>query len=441
MKNTLKALIMIQIVVLVIIGITSCGYGSGHDRLDVNFKRDTQANYGAAAAVYNDRIYYVSNELGIAGVYSMNPDGSDVRLEVDKPSIKGLEIRDDVLYYNGVFRINEPTRFSPPSSAINDHSIHSLTLGKEKSGKVGGVDYRYNVTGFYLSQNGYRVISYRANELSLYDKDAKIVDRSTIREKVTRSFETGDTEVKIDIYEFGDFIILSSHYPDDYTYDRFAGNNPCVLDTVTGNLVLTCSHSTQYNELQAFYMDNNNIYCSSNEMIIILDRTTYQVKSSFMLEELTDDYYINYMVHDRNNIYVAAKKHNKFVNPYDKLYKINMDTKECSEIININRKERVLGLADEHIIFLDHKEIYKIDLSNGVIGDRQKLCDAPADIHLERYIIDYAGEWMFIYKSYPRERGSATDPGQQLLKKINLQTGEVIENDIELDFSVLDKYR
>ena len=77
------------------------------------------------------------------------------------------------------------------------------------------------------------------------------------------------------------------------------------------------------------------------------------------------------------------------------------------------------------------------------LAGETRLCDAPKDIDKEKYTIDYAGDWMFVYKVYG---GFTTgniddDPGQQLVYKINLKTGEVVENTVPLDFSQVDPYR
>jgi tricorn protease-like protein len=46
-----------------------------------NIKPDSNANYGKKAAFCDGRVYYLSAENGTQGIYSMNADGSDVRIE------------------------------------------------------------------------------------------------------------------------------------------------------------------------------------------------------------------------------------------------------------------------------------------------------------------------------------------------------------------------
>ena len=78
--NMKKSVTIILSAILVLI-LASCS-PLHSDNLRIDFKPDKSSNYGYAAAVYEDRIYYVSNELGDAGVYSMALDGSDIRMEL-----------------------------------------------------------------------------------------------------------------------------------------------------------------------------------------------------------------------------------------------------------------------------------------------------------------------------------------------------------------------
>jgi hypothetical protein len=83
--------------------------------------------------------------------------------------------------------------------------------------------------------------------------------------------------------------------------------------------------------------------------------------------------------------------------------------------------------------------IFNID----TLGDKQKLCNAPQDFSSKNYLVDIAGNWMFIYKIYPEVGSPIYEfdlPGQQLVYKINLENRECLYNDKQLDFSVLAHY-
>ena len=58
------------------------------------------ANYGKKAAVYDNRIYYLSAELGKQGIYSMSLDGTDVRQEFSAADIRSLTVDASGFYYS-----------------------------------------------------------------------------------------------------------------------------------------------------------------------------------------------------------------------------------------------------------------------------------------------------------------------------------------------------
>ena len=73
----------------------------------MNFKQDKLSSRGFAAAVYKNRIYYISNEKSEPGVYSMNMNGSDIQLEAKNPSITHIQLYKDNLYYLGLWEIDK----------------------------------------------------------------------------------------------------------------------------------------------------------------------------------------------------------------------------------------------------------------------------------------------------------------------------------------------
>ena len=433
------------------------------DNLRIDFKPDKSSNYGYAAALYEDRIYYVSNELGDAGVYSMALDGSDVRLETANPSVTNLELSGGVLYFTGLYRIKD-RRGSIQTDTINNHAVYYGNPGGTFE-KAGYLDPVYNIKGFYFSRNGYSVFRYGATieELHLFDaiRSESFSDTSDTITDVSFQYnnvddytlainhgESSTEEILKNVYQFGDLLIITKHIPEDHKNIYWITGDPYVLDSNTGELVLKFDRN-QANELKAFYMDEENVYCSYKEMIVILDKETYQVKTTFIPGELSYKYNITYMTKLGDQVYIIADYWKDQIDRTlpllgEKLYIMNPGTFECNMVLDLGSNQRVIGIEENHIILLDHGAIYRVSLDDEQTGSRTKICDAPSDIDSKNHTIDYAGNWMFIYKNYP-ENGAFTygsdSPGQQLLYKINLETGEIIQNDVTLDFSALDKYR
>lgn len=430
------------------------------DNIRINLKNDKSSNFGYAAAVYEDRIYYISNELGTAGIYSMNLDGSEIKVEVENPSITSLEVREGILYFNGLFKIKK-RQGSIQTSTINNHTVYYCAFG-EKVKKADYINPNFNINGFFVSEEGYIAARYGATLEDLHLFSPSYLETFSDIDNIiaTISFEYYDEmyveygdeddkkrEVQKNIYQFGDLLIIAEHIPEGKELNRFTNEDPYVLDSNTGDLVLVYSDK-QADALKAFYMDENNIYCSYKEMVVVLDRATYQTKTTFVPEGLSKEFQIVDIMKYADDLYIIADKWRCFDEKTlpllgEKLLLIDSGTFMISEVLELGLKQRIIGLDENYIILLEDEVIYEVSLDDGKIGDKTIVSDAPLDICSKNHIIDYAGDWMFIYKSYP-ENGAFTygseAPGQRLLMKVNLESGEIIENNVVLDFEAHGKY-
>lgn len=64
------------LICIFIMSICICACSSRMDGAKICYKQNTLSGKGIAAAHHDGRIYYVSNELGVSGIYSMREDGS-----------------------------------------------------------------------------------------------------------------------------------------------------------------------------------------------------------------------------------------------------------------------------------------------------------------------------------------------------------------------------
>jgi len=458
MKRNIK--IMASVTLILILASCSSQY-SGN--LWIEYKNNILLNRGYAATVYEDRIYYVSNELGTAGIYSMKYDGTDIRIETANPDIKCLEISNGVMYYNGLYRINKK-QGSIQSSVKNDHTIYTFSFG----GKAEPTDYtdkNHNVQKFYISQNGYIGICYGSlamEEFRIYDIDYsesfsnekdkitkvsfQYTDRNTYNEIANNKNNKTENVISI-IYQFGDFLIIAGNIPEGNEINWFTySEDPYVLDSNTGELVLSYD-LMQSEALKAFCMDKRYIYCSYKEMAVIIDRTTYQVETAFIPEALSNEYNIAYMTLYGGKLYIIAdywKDHDKKTPPLmgEKLLIMDTDNFTSREVLNLSEGQKVIRMDEKSVTVFDKGIIYETDISDDKIGEKTKVVELGSDFNSGYYTIDYAGEWIFIYKvTYPEQKEDNSLTGQQLRYKINLETGQVIENTIKFDFSAFDRYK
>ncbi|MFA5675066.1 MAG: hypothetical protein WDA65_00905 [Christensenellales bacterium] len=437
---------------LIILTLSSCVVFTDRDYLSLSLKNDRMEDHGNAACVYYDRIYYLSNEQGDAGIYSMNFEGTDVRIELKNPSVTHIQIVDDTIYFIGLREIAKKVH-DPLVESKNKYSLYFSDIGSNKYSAY--YDEYDNISGFSILNNGYKLISGGniQEEITLFNKEFEIVHRLQNEYKKTFNFYYKSGEVKKDIYGFDDLIAVTMSLTEDFKYDRFPDNSqPYFIDINNGGLVFKLGNNKlqQKDVIKAYHMDEENIYCSYNEMVVILDKSSFYVKQSFIPDGLTVDFNIDYMTKLNGYVYIMADKWSdtKYKTPPLKneiLYRMNPDTFKFEEVLNLKARQRILAFDDKYIIMLDNGVLYKLFLDAEIIGEKEKLCDAPPDIYSRNHMIDIAGDWMFIYSTYPDRKSSivfGSDlPGQHLYVKVNMETGEIISNNVELDFSALDNYK
>lgn len=422
--------VIFMLFVLLLLGVTACTLFVAKDTATIQLNNYKHDNIGRSAVIHEDRIYYVSNEHEDVGIYSMNLDGSDIRMEFLNPSITMIEVIDEKLYFVGLKAINK--KADSYKDVKNEYGLYC--------GTIGGSDYQTerhygndNLKEFYLNNNGYQMYCSGA-------KDEQIVIGSSVEIDVRDYYQSSfifdykNDTVEGHVYRVGDCIIISDKLADSTRL--YANTNAYVLDTNTGVLVLKSYNSTSLIFVKAHFIDDNQIYCSYNNMIVVIDAVTLEVKQNITPDALNEDCQIRQVISSGSNIYIIAEEQSQdTVN--EKLYEVDKKTLQASEVEGLGIKQRILGLTDSYIVACDKESIYKFSLSDGILGEEVKLYDVPKDFYTTNYMIDYAGDWMFIYKIYP-EKGSIYDKepcGQQLLCEINLVNSEVFPNDVELEFS------
>ncbi len=170
MTKTRKTLLIIIIVLLFLC--TGC-----FPRSPLNNDLDTRsfyanmkpalANYGKKAAVYENRIYFLSAENGSQGVYSMLFDGTDVHLEFETADIRSLTVTTDGFYYSGYSHVgindNGDYRCFRLYHRSNAQSKPIDLLSQAKNAELLEDD---NVWDFYLKENG--TLYFRIAQMDFY---------------------------------------------------------------------------------------------------------------------------------------------------------------------------------------------------------------------------------------------------------------------------------
>lgn len=456
--------IIIVVIVLAFMG-TFPTNGSRKNNLRIYFKSSDLYDVGYSSVVGDEKIYYVSNESGETGIYSMDMDGSNVQLEGKDPSITSLQWRDGALYFAGLEKIEDNTA----TVWMTDHiyTVYKKMPGKYAMPKASFVENDENVRGFYLISDGYAAVNYSTqgygSRIKCHDSSFQIdtgPGKAHLDKKGTVCFEvpitepelTGEKEKEeINIFTIGDAYLITTHENDrDLTGDTY------ILDSQTGKVVLSPDNEAQYLEnFQVLLMDEVYLYCfykdphfSQTGQMVIVNRETWEVEKMFPLGDIAETHRVSYAMKRDGKIYMLVTHwltDDTAVVPMknQKLLVMDPETFEWKVVRDMKEGERIVGLDERGIVYLADGGIWKAEWEGEALGGETRLCDAPKDIDKEKYTIDYAGDWMFVYKIY----GDFTtgireiDPGQQLVYKINLKTGEVVENIVPLDFSQVDPYR
>ena len=440
--------------------------------LRIRFKADTFSNMGYASAVGDDRIYYISNEDGTTGIYSMEMDGQDIQLEVANPSVSRLQWREGQLYFTGLDRI-EDNRSTVPWT---DHIYAALFIDDEHAQptKLPCTKDKYstNVRGFHIISDKYTAVEYgpQGDYICLYqpyrwnkvlyttpelEKVGSVVFNALVTEQ--EPIENNRSPRKeISIYSLGDTYITITLVNEWSDIGDELSAEPQIIDPKTGEVVLSQDIMYKpFKDFQVLYLDDNYLYSfykdpyfSQTGQMVIVNRENWEVEKMFPLGDIAETHRVSYAMKRDGKIYMLAEQWSSDDAPIlplknQKLLVMDPETFEWEVVRDMKEGERIVGLDERGIVYLADGGIWKAEWEGEALGGETRLCDAPKDIDKEKYTIDYAGDWMFVYKVYG---GFTTgniddDPGQQLVYKINLKTGEVVENTVPLDFSQVDPYR
>lgn len=474
MKNKTVAFMAILILIAVIITIimlmnNTVGRpwrGNPNNNLRINFSNLLESEKGYAASVWGDKIYYISNELDTMGIYSMDMDGSNVQLEVKNPSVTSLQWRNDTLYFVGLEKIEDNTA----SVWMTDHiyTVYKKGSKENKIEKVDFVEYDESIRGVYLISDSCVAINYGTqrdyliitsfgnsgnttlNSTSLI-KEGIICFQAPITEQLESQRQGGSSDEERFIFSTeGAYLITQEEKSNIF------GKDSSILDSKTGEVVLSLDGvRTNFEYFKTLFMDNDYLYgfyksvnSSKTGQMVIVNRETWEVEKMFPLDDIAETHRVSYAMKRDGKIYMLAEQWSSDYEPAlplknQKLLVMDPETFEWEVVRDMKEGERIVGLDERGIVYLANGGIWKAEWEGEAFGGETRLCDAPKDIDKEKYTIDYAGDWMFVYKVYG---GFTTgnlndDPGQQLVYKINLKTGEVVENTVPLDFSQVDPYR
>ena len=394
-----------------------------------NLKADASSTIGRKAACYDGRIYYLSSELGTQGIYSMNPEGEEIVLEIPIEDIRAINVRNDGIYYAGFTGIE--VNLSGP--------YRQFRLLFRRNGETSTADFLKNVgysntrpssdgnvLDFYISDNGVVVICFaeinhhrqvQLREVVSFQNGQPVYMADYKGAKYDPSIHyTGFNRNKIEIGQLDGLYFL----PDYFSYPEYNGEflSLClsVIDlNAKDNVVkMLTDWYLGYNDDSADYM---RWFCRGSSDGFILASVhgleKYDVATNTVLDIVTFD--------QPENMYAQIDCGDHFLvftellrKTYDLDYHYSNDLKQTRALAESLYRVDPETAARQLLMTLEYNNTFLYADAKTVVtggGKTISIYDISDDkavllrtIEIEHSIVDYsnkvdtAGDWLFLYR-------------------------------------------
>ena len=433
MTNVKKRLLLIMIALLFILSgcvIRSPYYNDLDTQMFYANMKPPLENYGKKAAVYDNRIYYLSAEKGSQGIYSMLLDGTDVKPEFETEDIRSLTVTSDGFYYSGFAHISE----NDNGAYRCFHLLHRESAASDPTNLVSRAENADlldgdNVWDFYLKEDGSLYIRIAQMNFLLGQIDVSIATLLQGRILIlqdydvllnnSRAFNNPGQQSGLMIYQHKDQLIpISSEILAEEDWVQiFDKQNVSLFDETKSRTVLPIdaiflSFSERYD---GYYSDRWIIRISDEKILLAYEAGLYEydMKTDTSREVCafpkTESIYATY--DDGTDILLLTKTFRKegwirnrfrkfFQIPKQKgetLYRIDPSTGESTTMLGLDQGDAFLYIDDVTVATASDNMISIYDIS----GDKAELLRT---IEVEHNIVDRAnkvdtaGGWLFLYR-------------------------------------------
>lgn len=430
MARIIKIATILAVFLLLMLFFSGCHFYFGnHDWSDTEntkLKQNVNAYFGQLAAYYDGRIYYVSQEKGDNGLYSMNPDGTDITFECGLPKITHLIIRPDGYYYVGLKEIEEGQR------------IFGLYFNDKTSNTAEEIQYwedQQCVNAAYVAEDGTICIIEKQHintsippEDSTYITDSRIQSSDTGEEPDTRivsdvlQYNTGNVTDGFVIDISKNFIVgREDHIPyeveeDNYPYGKnhIGYDGFSFYDINQKEIIMDSNVLNNDNVFKIQYADEERILCSVNNKLIEMNPETLETRCEYKFDNTNEKMKITFLFKSGDIVYAVFESYG---NSNKELYYLDLNTLSNGKAATFNTGKRLLNIYNGTILWAEGNGIYCSNLSENGIGDNIFNIDMPENI-VDNTISEVASDWLFIH------RLSNDKTTNKLLYKINLKTQE-----------------
>jgi|GEM_PF-5576139 len=418
---------------------------------NIVYKYNTLSNTGQSAAVFGDRIYYVSQNNDQSGLYSMDLNGDDVCFEIELPKVTRIIITESCFYYVGVKGISD---MHTPSAFFKYDRVHK-TL-EEVSAEQSTQGFFVTVADAFVLNNENTIIREWENFFS-WDGVVTYCLPEEQHLCISKRFDS------LNLLRFDDFIIVYNSNCDGEDINEEQNMYVLFDGTIVEGFQSTFidideSKYIQFHERGHFGplgVHNERLYFANKNEVLIFDIDSLDLIKTI---RFADDLDIENMFFGEKKGFLFLTKSNQPIESKQKVtgkvYSIKnccIDFEELTNSMKTNKK----GLINdeekiEYLFDLNCDKTKIIDINEDYIlyATKNKLIfwsiglqENAREIKLKRNLLknkifEIAGDWLFIYDQGKEKMGSyifdkpidASEPNQ-LKYIINLKTFEVIRID------------
>lgn len=416
----MKRLITLVFTVLFLSGCTNQQFTDEYrfNEFLIQYKNNNNSTIGVIGAVYNDRIYYFSDEIGQSGIYSMKTDGSDIRFEVEAKDIQKLQLREGKLYYlcyEGISYGKSNERWGNKSYSLKSKDLitDDITEYKDIENKIKNIMEKYQ-------ENVYRGLwdfYYFGDDefiVSCLDPQVPTMQFILVNNKITTDGTVFDLN-KAERISLENVSLFELHKAgaDDYfvsdagtnTYNGISVGRFSVYNSITDSgFTVRDSVIKGVGSMDICFKENNNLIFRGENCIASYDLDKKEVNKTCHIDKAE-----KLMLFDKK--YVLAKFKNR-----EEIYKFDKGAFSTQKVLT-NKKGYIIDINDDGYILMDNKYLYKKNLS----GKELWKLKLEKNYIKDEVKVEIAGDWLFI-KSFDLKTEQSS-----LEEKIDLKNGKKTE--------------
>ena len=359
----------------------------------IQYKNNNNSTIGVLGAVYNDRIYYFSDEIGQSGIYSMKTDGSDIRFEVEAKDIQKLQLREGklyYLYYAGISYGKSNERWGNKSYSLKSKDLitDEITEYKDIESKIKSVmeKYQENVYRglwdfYYLGDDEFIV--------GCLDPQVPTMQFILVNNKITTDGTVFDLN-KAERISLENVNLFELHKAgaDDYfvsdagtnTYNGInVGRFSVYNSIIDSGFTVRDSVIKGVGSMDICFKENNNLIMRAENCIASYDLDKKEITKTCYIDKAE-----KLMLFDKK--YILAKFKNR-----EEIYRFDKEDFSVQKVLT-NKKGYIIDINDDGYIVMDKKYLYKRNLS----GKELWKVKLEKNYIKDEVKVEVAGDWLFI---------------------------------------------